>query len=76
MANLATLPTFGPGGPINVIVEVPTARFTYDKELGLFAFGNPLSHGVHCPFDRGFIPSTQEQNGDPVRKAPRATDTT
>lgn len=69
MADLHALPTLGPGGLINVVVEASrgaTAKFTYDPDLQLFTFGKPLPHGLHYPFDWGFIPSTKGQDGDPL----------
>ena len=69
MTNLESLPALGPGGLVNVVVEASrgmTAKCKYDPELGLFAFGKPLPHGLGYPVDWGFIPSTKGEDGDPL----------
>jgi inorganic pyrophosphatase len=69
MVDLQAQPTFGPGGLVNVIVEASrgtTVKSSYDQDLGLFVFGRPLPHGLHYPYDWGFIPSTKGEDGDPL----------
>lgn len=69
MANLEMLPTLGPGGLINVIVEAArgmAVKCQYDPQLETFVLGKPLPHGLVYPFDWGFIPSTRGEDRDPL----------
>ncbi len=68
-ANLAALPSFGPGGRIHVVVESPKGsrvKLKYDPALQVFAYSRPLPQGLCYPFDWGFVPSTLGPDGDPV----------
>jgi inorganic pyrophosphatase len=68
-ANLIALPSFGPGGCIQVVVESPrgsAVKLKYDDALQAMAFSRPLPDGVVYPFDWGFVPSTLGPDGDPV----------
>jgi inorganic pyrophosphatase len=52
-----------------VIIETPKGRrskFDYDPEYKLFALGGLLAEGLAFPFDFGFVPSTQGEDGDPL----------
>jgi inorganic pyrophosphatase len=51
------------------IIETPKNsrnKFDYDPDSGLFELGGLLPEGMLFPFDFGFIPSTQGDDGDPV----------
>lgn len=51
------------------IVETPAGRrnkFKYEPDSGLFSLSNLLPQGFSFPFDFGFIPSTQAEDGDPL----------
>lgn len=51
------------------IIETPKGRrskFKYDEEAGLFSLSNILPEGFSFPFDFGFIPSTEAEDGDPL----------
>jgi inorganic pyrophosphatase len=51
------------------IIETPKGRrskFKYEKEAGLFSLSNILPQGFSFPFDFGFIPSTEAEDGDPL----------
>jgi inorganic pyrophosphatase len=51
------------------IIETPKGRrskFDYDPVSGLFLLGGLLPDGMVFPFDFGFIPSTLDEDGDPV----------
>lgn len=66
--NYLTMPTLV-GGNVNVIVETPRgsrAKFKFEPAIGTFAMSRPLALGLHYPFDWGFIPSTQAEDGDPI----------
>lgn len=52
-----------------VIIETPKGRrnkFDYDSEYKMFALGGLLPEGLAFPFDFGFVPSTQGDDGDPL----------
>jgi inorganic pyrophosphatase len=69
MANLFDLPTFGPGGAVNVVIEASkgtASKCKYDRDLGAFLYRRPLPRGLVYPFDWGFIPSTCAEDGDPL----------
>jgi inorganic pyrophosphatase len=51
------------------IIETPKGRrnkFKYDTESGLFTLSHTLPEGMIFPFDFGFIPSTESEDGDPL----------
>jgi inorganic pyrophosphatase len=69
MSDLQSLPAFGPGGMVHVVVEASRgmrAKCAYEPDHGVFAFSRPLPQGLAYPFDWGFIPSTKGQDGDPI----------
>jgi inorganic pyrophosphatase len=54
---------------INVIIETPKGartKLAYDPEREAFVVKKVLPQGMSFPFDFGFIPSTQGQDGDPL----------
>lgn len=49
------------------IIETPAGRrnkFKYEPDSGLFSLSKLLPQGFSFPFDFGFIPSTQAEDGD------------
>ncbi len=59
----------GATGHINVVVETPKGslyKYKYDPRHGAFRLLNALPEGLSFPFDFGFIPSTDGDNGDPL----------
>jgi inorganic pyrophosphatase len=51
------------------IIETPKGfrnKFDYDPESNLFLLAGLLPEGMMFPFDFGFIPSTQGEDGDPL----------
>jgi inorganic pyrophosphatase len=51
------------------IIETPKGsrnKFDYDPESNLFMLAGLLPEGMMFPFDFGFIPSTQGEDGDPL----------
>ena len=51
------------------IIETPKTgrnKFKYDPDTNLFTLSGLLPEGMSFPFDFGFIPSTQGQDGDPL----------
>ena len=68
MAKYDRLKTFD-GTFIRVVIETPRgarAKFSYDAENKVFAYGHPMPAGISYPFDWGFIPSTLGEDGDPL----------
>jgi inorganic pyrophosphatase len=57
------------GDKINVIVDTPRGsrnKFKYDEGSRLFKLGGVLPAGASFPFDFGFVPATQGEDGDPL----------
>ncbi|GGE98067.1 inorganic diphosphatase [Hymenobacter cavernae] len=53
----------------NVIIETPKGsrnKFAYEPELELLQLKGVLPEGSSFPYDFGFIPSTQGEDGDPI----------
>jgi inorganic pyrophosphatase len=68
MTKLDKLPALQ-DGKVHVVVEASrgmTAKCKYDPERGLFVLGKPLPHGLIYPYDWGFIPGTEGDDGDPL----------
>ena len=54
---------------IRAVVETPRGsrtKYKYDTELGAIVLKKTLPEGMVFPFDFGFIPSTQSEDGDPL----------
>jgi inorganic pyrophosphatase len=54
---------------MDIIIETPKGsrqKYTYDKEVKLFRLKKVLPPGLVFPFDFGFIPGTQGEDGDPL----------
>jgi inorganic pyrophosphatase len=69
-ANLAYLDVWDEeSGALNVVIETPKGshnKYKYDPELGVLRLHRVLPLGDSFPFDFGFIPSTEAQDGDPL----------
>lgn len=56
-------------GLIHVIIETPRgsqSKYTYDPKRETFELSKVLPMGTVFPFDFGFIPNTQAEDGDPL----------
>ena len=66
----ADLPAFDPeSDDLNVIIETPKGsrnKFKYDEALRLFRLSGVLPAGAVFPYDFGYVPSTQGEDGDPL----------
>ena len=54
---------------VNVLVEIPmnsSVKYEFDKDLGVIKVDRFLYTSMNYPFNYGFIPSTLEEDGDPV----------
>jgi inorganic pyrophosphatase len=63
------LPFDGGTDRLNVVIETPKGvrnKYNYDPEHGLFRLKKTLPLGLVFPFDFGFVPSTQAEDGDPL----------
>ena len=69
MSDLQKLPVRNKNGDIHVVVETPrgsAAKLEFDPALQAFTLSKSLMLGLTYPYDWGFIPSTQGQDGDPI----------
>jgi inorganic pyrophosphatase len=58
-----------PPSEINVFIEIPqgsSIKYELDKELGIIKVDRILYTSMFYPFNYGFIPNTQADDGDPV----------
>lgn len=63
------LPPFDEDGSLNVIIETPKGsrnKFKWEEDKGLYSLAGVLPQGAYFPFDFGFVPSTQAEDGDPI----------
>ena len=66
---LTRLPSFDDQGNIHAIVEATRGsrnKFKYEPDSRIFLLDSVLPAGATFPFDFGFIPSTQGEDGDPI----------
>jgi hypothetical protein len=69
MTNYFKLPTWADKDHVYAVVETPRGRrvkLEFDPKLGAFTLAKPLFAGLTYPYDWGFIPSTQADDGDPL----------
>jgi inorganic pyrophosphatase len=68
-SQLTDLATFRDGNDVNVIIETTKGsrnKVDYEPTLGVFELAGVLPEGSVFPYDFGFIPSTQGEDGDPL----------
>ena len=69
MTNYFKLPTWADKAHVYAVVETPRGsrvKLEFDPKLGAFTLSKPLFAGLTYPYDWGFIPSTQAEDGDPL----------
>jgi inorganic pyrophosphatase len=69
MTNYTKLPTWADKSHLYAVVETPRgsrAKLEFDTKLRVFTLSKPLLTGLTYPYDRGFIPSTKADDGDPI----------
>jgi inorganic pyrophosphatase len=69
MSNLMKIDAFSPDGELRMIVETPrgsAVKLKYEPELKAFTISRAMPLGVTYPFDWGFIPDTEGEDGDPL----------
>ena len=75
--QMLTLPAFDDeSGMLNVIVETPKGRrnkYKFDESVRLFRLDRILPAGAVFPFDFGFVPSTEGEDGDRSTCSSRST---
>ena len=72
MATLNQLPTFADTDTFHVVVESPRGsaiKLKYRADLDAMSTSRPLAIGLVYPYDWGFVPSTIDEDGDPVDAA-------
>jgi Inorganic pyrophosphatase len=69
MPNFAKLQPFKEDGDLNMVVETPrgsSVKLRYDPKARVFTVSRAVTLGLSYPFDWGFIPGTEAEDGDPV----------
>jgi inorganic pyrophosphatase len=69
MTNFVKLPTWADKQHVYAVVETPRgsrAKLAFDSKLRAFTLAKPLLVGLTYPYDWGFIPSTEAEDGDPL----------
>src|SRR5438105_15578493 len=67
--DLTRIETYADDGSLRVVVESPrgsSLKLDFDPKLRLFTVARELPLGLAYPFDWGFIPGTQGDDGDPL----------
>ena len=69
MATFLKLPTWADKDLTNCVVETPrgiSCKLDWDPGLKVFTLAKPLMAGLTYPYNWGFIPSTEAEDGDPI----------
>lgn len=65
----AELPAIAEDGSVLVVVETAKGsrnKYALEEKLGVFLLKGVLPEGTSFPYDYGFVPSTQGEDGDPL----------
>ena len=66
MNSPTDLPTFDSQGDLFVVIETPKGsrnKFKFDPELGTYRLNSVLAEGMVFPYDFGFVPRTEADDG-------------
>lgn len=69
MSNLQKLPAEAEEGRYHAVIETPRGsrnKYAYEPQGKYFKYDKVLPAGSAFPFDFGFIPSTEAEDGDPI----------
>jgi len=69
MTDFTKLPTWVDKRQIYAVVETPRGsrcKLEFDPKLQVFTLSKPLLAGLTYPYDWGFVPSTEAEDGDPL----------
>lgn len=67
--NLVNIPPLLKGGLVRIVIETPKgyrSKLSYDPEVKAFVLKKTLPEGMAFPYDFGFIPQTEGEDGDPL----------
>jgi inorganic pyrophosphatase len=67
LASGQNLPPFAGNGSLHVLVDTPKGsrnKFKWDAERALYKLSGVLPAGAVFPFDFGYVPSTEGEDGD------------
>ena len=67
--DLTKLPSFDEKGAMIVVIETPRGshnKYDYDPDFHCLELGKVLPEGMVFPYDFGFVPSTEAEDGDPL----------
>ena len=68
--SIIKLPATDPDSDLtNVVVDTPKGsrnKYKFDERDGQWRLSKVLPQGSYFPFDFGFVPSTQAEDGDPI----------
>jgi len=67
--NLIKIEPFLKDGLVRVVIETPKGsrnKLSFDPDLKAFVLKKTLPQGMVFPFDFGFVPQTQGEDGDPL----------
>jgi inorganic pyrophosphatase len=67
--NLSQLDPGSAKDGFNAVIETPRGspnKYAYDPETGVFRLKAVLPAGANFPYDFGFLPGTQAEDGDPL----------
>ncbi len=69
MIDLTKLAAFDESNTLRMVVETPRGcgvKLAYDPKTTVFTVKHALATGIFYPFDWGFVPGTQADDGDPI----------
>ena len=69
IVNPTRLASFDKEKKVQVVIETPKGsrnKYAWDSDQQIFALKKVLPEGMSFPYDFGFIPSTEGEDGDPI----------